>query len=205
MPGRPVRVQGGPIRTRSPGGRSARPVRSQTTWVRRRQPGGGRCQWSARTSFTVVVRRSGGPVTARPTPGGEKIPGTGPSGRLASAGGQSRAPGPGTRAGPIAPRGGAGAIQGGVPVRHHKPEGCRRGPGVSSPRARESRLYRIATNSWRGGCRIALAGWGIGLWFDRLWCLRPPVHRRAGTRQAPDPPGSALLSRPRALERSTTA
>jgi hypothetical protein len=70
----------------------------------------------------------------------------GPGGRLASAGGQSRAPGPGTRAGPLQPRGEAGvAGQGGVPVRHGKAGGCRPGRRLSSRYAASSRLYRIAT------------------------------------------------------------
>jgi hypothetical protein len=86
----------------------------------------------------------------------------GPGGRLASAGGRSRAPGPGTRAGPLQPRGEAGvAALGGVPVRHGKRGGCRRRRRLSSRQAGRTRLYRIATIPCCSGCQIDLVDWGV--------------------------------------------
>ena len=127
--------------------------------------------------------------------------GTGPGGRLASAGG-SRAPGPGTRAGPLQPRGEAGvAVQGalgGVPVRHGKARGCRFRPRLSSLTRPSGRLYRIATIPCCCGCRIDPVDWGVS---NTVWPpLVPtsPEHRSAGTRQAPGPSRSQALpfSRP---------
>jgi hypothetical protein len=84
-------------------------------------------------------RRSGGRAAAGLTPGGERDSWVGPGGRLASAGGRSRAPGPGTRAGPLQPRGEAGVVAlGGVPVRHGKAGGCRYRPPAVKPTGRKN-------------------------------------------------------------------
>jgi len=131
------------------------------------------------------------------TPGGGRDSGTGPGGRLASAG-ASRAPGPGTRAGPLQPRGEAGvAVQGalgGVPVRHAKARGCRSRPrlssltrsGVAFIRSQPSRAAAVA-----GSTQLIRV---FRLWFGHLWCLRPPEHRFAGTRQAPGPSRSQAVA-----------
>ena len=79
---------------------------------------------------------------------------TGPSGRLASAGGRSRTPGPGTRAGPDQPRGEARGAVGGVPVRHGNPGGCRQRRRLSSRCAPDGRLYQIETIPCCCGCLI---------------------------------------------------
>ena len=68
---------------------------------------------------------AGWPCGSGMTPGGEQGLEDRPGWRLASAGVGSRAPGPGTRAGPLQPRGEAGvAAQGGVRMRHGNAGGC---------------------------------------------------------------------------------
>jgi hypothetical protein len=100
---------------------------------------------------------------------------TGPGGRLASVGGRSRAPGPGTRAGPLQPRREAGvAAQGGVPVRHGNAGGCRAGRPLSRRHGRGSRLYRIATIPCRSGCRINPVEWGGSAMVLPPLVPRPP-------------------------------
>jgi hypothetical protein len=78
-----------------------------------------------RTSFGVDPPGAGWPCGSGMTPGGEQGLEDRPGWRLASAGVGSRAPGPGTRAGPLQPRGEAGvAAQGGVRMRHGNAGGC---------------------------------------------------------------------------------
>jgi hypothetical protein len=78
-----------------------------------------------RTSFWGGPPGAGWPCGSGMTPGGEQGLVDRPGWRLASAGGVSRAPGPGTRAGPLQPRGEAGvAAQGGVRMRHGNAGGC---------------------------------------------------------------------------------
>ena len=98
-----------------------------------------------------------------------------PGGRLASAGGRSRTPGPGTRAGPLRPRGEAGvAVQGalgGVPVRHGRREGaaprarCQARPGPPAAFI-GSQPSRAAVDA--GSARLIRV---FRLWFRHLWCL----------------------------------
>jgi hypothetical protein len=108
-------------------------------------------------------------------PGGEKDSRTGPGGRLASTGGRSRAPGPGTRAGPLQPRGEAGvAAQGGVPVRHGNAEGAV--PPVACQANGRSAGAFIRSQPTRAAV-VAGSARSVGvvrLSFSRLWCLRPP-------------------------------
>jgi hypothetical protein len=79
---------------------------------------------------------------------------TGPGGRLASAGGRSRTPGPGTRAGPDRPQCEAGVAGGGVPVRHGNRGGCRQRRRLSSRCGPQRRLYQIETIPCCSGCLI---------------------------------------------------
>src|SRR4029453_2981353 len=177
---------------RSRAGWSARPARHLARLAR-----GRRCP---RSAWVVLCE---GPGRRMAAPGGEKDSRTGPGGRLASTGGRSRAPGPGTRAGPLQPRGEAGvAAQGGVPVRHGTAEGAV--PPVACQANGRSAGAFIGSQPTRAAV-VAGSARSVGvvrLSFSRLWCLRPPVVRPSGTRRAPDLPRvTAVVVSPGRTER----